>query len=30
MYGPDSPFTKELLNSMASSIENFIPYGWQN
>ena len=29
MYGPHSPFTKELLNAMASSIGNFIPYDWQ-
>ena len=28
MYGPHSPFTKELLNVMASSIGNFIPYDW--
>ena len=28
MYGPYSPFTKELLNAMASSIGNFIPYDW--
>ena len=26
MYGPYSPFTKELLNAMASSIGTFIPY----
>ena len=26
MYGPHSPFTKELLNLTVSSIENFIPY----
>ena len=26
MYGPHSPFTKELLNAMASSIGNCIPY----
>ena len=26
--GPHSPFTKELLNAMASSIGNFIPYDW--
>ena len=24
MYGPHYPFTKELLNSMASSIGNFL------
>ena len=29
MYGPHSPFTKELLNAMASSIGNFVPYDWQ-
>ena len=29
IYGPHSPFTKELLNAMASSIGNFIPYDWQ-
>ena len=29
MYGPHSPFTKELLNTMASSIGNFVPYDWQ-
>ena len=29
MYGPQSPFTKELLNAMTSSIKNFIPYDWQ-
>ena len=28
MYGPHSPFTKELLNAMASPIGNFIPYDW--
>ena len=28
MYGPNSPFTKELLKAMASYIENFIPYDW--
>ena len=28
MYGPHSPFTKELLNSMACSIGNFVPYDW--
>ena len=28
MYGPHSPFTKELLNVVASSIGNFIPYDW--
>ena len=29
MYGPHSPFTKELLNVVASSIGNFILYDWQ-
>ena len=29
MYGPHSPFTKELLNTMTSSIETFITYDWQ-
>ena len=29
MYGPPSSFTKELLNAMASSIGNFVPYDWQ-
>ena len=29
MYGPHSPFTKELLNAMTSSVENFIPYDWK-
>ena len=29
MYGPHSPFTKELLNVLASSIGNFIPYDWR-
>ena len=28
MYGPHSHFTRELLNAMASSIGNFIPYDW--
>ena len=28
MYGPHLRFTKELLNIVASSIENFIPYDW--
>ena len=28
IYGPHSPFTKELLNVMASYIGNFIPYDW--
>ena len=29
VYGPHSPFTKELLNAPASSIGNFIPYDWR-
>ena len=29
MYGPHSPVTKELLNVVASSIGNVIPYDWQ-
>ena len=29
IYGPHSPFAKKLLNAMASSIGNFIPYDWQ-
>ena len=29
MYGPHSLFTKKLLNAMASSIRNFVPYDWQ-
>ena len=28
MYGPHSPFTKVLLNSITSSIGNFIPHDW--
>ena len=28
MYGPHSPFTREVLNAMASSIVTFIPYDW--
>ena len=28
MYGAHLPFTKELLNIVASSIGNFIPYDW--
>ena len=28
MYGPRSPFTKVLLNSIMSSIGNFIPHDW--
>ena len=29
IYSLHSPFTKELLNSMASSSENCIPYDWR-
>ena len=29
MYGPRSPFTKVLLNSITSSIGNFITHDWQ-
>ena len=29
MYGPHSPFTRLILNAMASSIGTFIPYDWQ-
>ena len=29
MYGPHSPFARELLNVVTSSIGNFIPYDWQ-
>ena len=29
MYGPHSPFTKVLLNSITSSIGNFIPHDWR-
>ena len=29
MYGPYSPFTREILNAMVSSIETFIPYDWR-
>ena len=28
MYSPHSPFTKVLLNSITSSIGNFIPHDW--
>ena len=28
MYGPHSPFTREILNAMASSIGTFIHYDW--
>ena len=28
MYGSHSPFTKVLLNSIMSSIGNFIPHDW--
>ena len=29
MCGPHLPFTKELLNAMASSFGNFVPYDWR-
>ena len=29
LYGPHSPFTKVLLNSITSSIGNFIPHDWR-
>ena len=29
MYGPHSPFSREILNAIASSIGTFIPYDWQ-
>ena len=29
MYSPHPPFTKELLNVVASSIGNFIPNDWR-
>ena len=29
MYSPHSPFTKLLLNSITSSIGNFIPHDWR-
>lgn len=29
MYSPHSSFTKELLNAMASSVGNFVPYDWR-
>ena len=29
MYSSHSPFTKELLNAMTSSIKILIPYDWQ-
>ena len=29
MYDPHLPFTKELLNVVASSIGNFILYDWR-
>ena len=29
MYGPHLPFTEELLNVVASSIGNVIPYDWR-
>ena len=28
MYGPHSPFTREILNALASSTGNVIPYDW--
>ena len=28
MYGPHSPFTREILNAMVSSIATFILYNW--
>ena len=28
MYGQHSPFTREILNAMASSIGSLIPYDW--
>ena len=28
LYGPHSPFTREILNALASSIGTFIPYDW--
>ena len=28
MYGPHSPFTREILNAMVSSTGTFIPYDW--
>ena len=28
MCGPHSPFTREILNAMVSSIGTFIPYDW--
>ena len=28
-YSPHSPFTKALLNSITSSIGNFIPHDWR-
>ena len=27
-YGPHSPFSREILNAMASSTGIFIPYNW--
>ena len=29
MYGSHSPFTKALLNSITSTLGNFIPHDWQ-
>ena len=28
LYGPHSPFTREILNALASNIKNLIPYDW--
>ena len=29
LYGPHSPFTREILNAMASSVRTFIPHDWR-
>ena len=29
MYGPRSPFPREIVNAMVSSIGTFIPYDWK-
>ena len=29
LYGPHSPFTREILNALGSNIGNFIPYDWR-
>ena len=29
LYGPHSPFTREILNALAANIGNFIPYDWR-